>query len=45
MAFFAMERELSELLGQKVDLNTPQFLSRYFRERVLAEAEALYVAP
>ena len=45
LAFFAMERELSELLGQKVDLNTPQFLSRYFRERVLAEAEALYVAP
>jgi hypothetical protein len=34
-----MEAELSELLGRKVDLNTPQFLSCYFREQVLAEAE------
>ena len=45
LRFFAMETELSELLGQKVDLNTPQFLSRYFRDQALAEAEALYVAP
>ena len=43
--FFTMEIELSQLLGQQVDLNTPQFLSRYFREQVLAESEALYVAP
>lgn len=43
--FFTMEIELSQLLGQKVDLNTPQFLSRYFRELVLAESETLYVAP
>ncbi|MCX5998623.1 MAG: nucleotidyltransferase, partial [Chloroflexi bacterium] len=40
-----MERELTELLGRKVDLNTPQFVSRYFRDRVLADAETLYVAP
>ena len=39
LAFFAMERELSEMLGRKVDLNTPQFLSRYFRDQALAEAE------
>ena len=45
LAFFTMERELSELLGQKVDLNTPEFLSRYFREQAIADAEALYVAP
>jgi len=45
LGFFAMEIELSELLGQKVDLNTPQFLSRYFRDQALSEAEALYVAP
>lgn len=45
LKFFAMEIELSELLGQKVDLNTPQFLSRYFRDQALAESEALYVAP
>jgi hypothetical protein len=43
-AFFDMERELSDLLGRKVDLNTPAFLSRYFRDRVLAEAENQYVA-
>ena len=43
--FFTMEIELSQLLGQKVDLNTPQFLSRYFREQVLAESETLYDAP
>ena len=44
LAFFDMERELSALLGRKVDLNTPGFLSRYFRDRVLAEAENQYVA-
>lgn len=37
-----MEMELSELLGRKVDLNTPGFLSKYFRDEVLAEAEVLY---
>jgi predicted nucleotidyltransferase len=42
LAFFAMEAELSELLGQKVDLNTPGFLSPYFRDQVLAEAEVYY---
>ena len=36
--------ELSSILGRKVDLNTPGFLSRYFRDRVLAEAETQYVA-
>ena len=44
LAFFSMERELSEILNHKVDLNTPQFLSPHFRDQVLAEAEALYVA-
>ena len=44
LAFFSMEAELSALLGRKVDLNTPGFLSRYFRDRVLAEAETQYVA-
>ena len=45
LAFFGMEQELSEMLGRSVDLNTPQFLSPYFREKVLAEAEVQYVAP
>jgi len=37
-----MERELSELLGRKVDLRTPEDLSRYFRQDVLDEAEVQY---
>ncbi len=40
--FFGIQDELSELLGRKVDLNTPHFLSRYFRDRVLQEAEVEY---
>lgn len=42
LRFFRLERELSEILGYKVDLNTPGFLSRHFREEVLHEAEVLY---
>ena len=45
LAFFAMENELSDILGRKVDLNTPQFLSKYFRDQVIAEAQVQYVAP
>jgi len=44
LAFFRMQRELSDMLGRKVDLNTPQDLSRYYREEVLAEAEVVYDA-
>jgi predicted nucleotidyltransferase len=44
LAFFSLEEELSRLLGRKVDLNTPGFLSPYFRDAVLSEAEALYDA-
>ena len=43
LAFFAMQAELSELLGRSVDLNTPMCLSPYFRNQVLGEAEAVYV--
>jgi hypothetical protein len=39
-----IEIELSELLGRKADLNTPGFLSRYYRDRVLAEAQVQYDA-
>jgi uncharacterized protein len=42
--FFAMQDELSAMLGRRVDLNTPGFLSPYFRERVVDEAEDLYAA-
>ena len=40
----AMEIELSEMLGRRVDLRTPAELSKYFREEVLREAEVQYVA-
>ena len=37
-----MEIELSKILGRKVDLRTPQDLSRYFREDVINSAEVQY---
>lgn len=38
-----LERELSCLLGGlKVDLRTPEDLSRYFRQSVIEEAEVQY---
>lgn len=42
LAFFSIEEELSRILGRKVDLSTPGFLSPYFRDQVLAEAEVQY---
>ena len=44
LAFFRMPREFSEILGRKADFNTPQDLSRYIRDEILAEAEVLYDA-
>jgi hypothetical protein len=44
LGFFAIERELSELLERKVDLNTPGFLGKYIRDDVLANAEVQYVS-
>ena len=39
-----MELELSEILGgRKVDMNTLQSLSRYFRDEVVAGARVQYV--
>src|SRR5919108_5415098 len=37
-----MERELSTILGRKVDLRTPAELSRYFRQDVLDSAGGAY---
>ena len=42
LKFFALQEELSQILGRKVDLNTPGFISRYFRDRVMEEAEDHY---
>ena len=44
LSFFTMQDELSELLARRVDLNTPGFLGRHIRERILVEAHELYVA-
>jgi uncharacterized protein len=41
----AIEMELSNLLGgQRVDLRTPQELSRYFRDEVVRTARVQYAA-
>jgi hypothetical protein len=39
-----MEIELGQMIRRKVDLNTPAFLNRQFRNDVLREAAPLYVA-
>ncbi len=46
LAFFgSIPDTLSEILGRRVDLNTAQCLSPYFRQKVLQEAEVIYDAP
>jgi len=37
-----MEEELSSILGRSTDLRTPQDLSRYFRDEVIANSMVLY---
>ena len=44
LAFFRMELELSQILGRKVDLQTPKFLSPLIRSQVLSEADIQYDA-
>jgi predicted nucleotidyltransferase len=38
----SMEIELTELLGRKVDLRTPEDLSQYFRAEVVQNAKVQY---
>jgi predicted nucleotidyltransferase len=42
--FVDIEEELSEIFGRTVDLNTPDSLSRFFRNDVLSRAKYLYGA-
>jgi len=42
IGFAGIENELSRLIGRKVDLNTIGFLSPYFYEEVLRDAETAY---
>jgi len=44
LSFFTMQDELSAILGREVDLNTPGFLARRIRRRVLQEARDIHVA-
>jgi len=44
LGFFTIQKDLTELLGREVDLHTPASLSKYFRDRVLAEAQVQYDA-
>ena len=39
-----MELELEEVLGRPVELRTPEDLSPYFRDKVIAAARPLYAA-
>ena len=41
--FFCMEEQLSHFFkGKEIDLRTPNDLSRYFRRKVIRNAEVLY---
>ena len=39
-----IERELSEMIKKKVDLRTPEELSKYFRDKVVKESLVKYEA-
>ncbi|MBW2563234.1 MAG: nucleotidyltransferase family protein [Deltaproteobacteria bacterium] len=39
-----LEIELGKIVGRKVDLNTLGFLSKYYREKILTEADVQYDA-
>ena len=40
--YFRIEEELSDVLGRKVDLGTPDGVSKYIREKVLASSVVIY---
>jgi predicted nucleotidyltransferase len=40
--FFGMQEELAGIIGREVDLNTAGWLSRYFRDEVVARALPIY---
>ena len=44
LTLVALERELSELLGREVDLQTEAALSPYLRDRILKERQVVYVS-
>ena len=40
--FFGWHEDLAPIIGRKVDLHTPNSLSKYFRDEVLHEALTVY---
>ena len=42
LAFFTMQRDLSEIVGRQIDLNTANDLDPSFRRDVLDEAQVIY---
>jgi uncharacterized protein len=39
---FDIQSHLESVVGTKIDLVTPQAISKYFRDQVLAQAEVIY---
>jgi predicted nucleotidyltransferase len=44
LTMVALERELSELIGRKVDLQTEAALSPYIKDQILKERQIIYAA-
>lgn len=40
--FFGLDDELSQIIGRQAEVHTPGFLSEYFRDEVIEEAEVQY---
>lgn len=40
--FFGYGEELAEIIGQRVDFNTAEWLSKHFRDDVIREAVTIY---
>ncbi|MCK6462682.1 MAG: nucleotidyltransferase family protein [Candidatus Pacebacteria bacterium] len=40
--FVRLQRRLSDFVGKKVDLLTPEALSKFFKEKVIKESELVY---
>jgi predicted nucleotidyltransferase len=44
LTMVALERELTDLLGRQVDLQTEAALSPYLRDRILQERQVIYAS-
>ena len=44
LALVRLERELSEVMGRKVDLLTEQAISPHLRDKILSEQQVIYEA-